>query len=104
MSNAAKAKAISEVYGSLAGNEYGNKVNGMASQLSALAGDLKSEVNSHWQMWKRRYGTYKSLYMDLGAIDSRLRGLLALGDGREVLKLNAGQQKAYPLIEELENK
>lgn len=104
LSNAAKAKAINEVYGYLAGNEYGNKVNGMASQLSALAGDLKSEINSHWQMWKRRYGTYKSLYMDLGAIDSRLRGLLALGDSHEVPKLIAGQQKAYPLIEELEKK
>lgn len=104
LSNAAKTKAINEVYGYLAGNEYGNKVNGMASQLSALAGDLKSEINSHWQMWKRRYGTYKSLYMDLGAIDSRLRGLLAPGDSREVPKLIANQQKTYPLIEELEKK
>lgn len=104
LSNAAKAKAINEVYGYLAGNEYGNKVNGMASQLSALAGDLKSEINSHWQTWKRRYGTYKSLYMDLGAIDSRLRGLLAPEDGHEVPKLIANQQKTYPLIEELEKK
>lgn len=104
LSNAAKAKAVNEIYGYLAGNEYGNKVNGMASQLSALAGDLKSEINSHGQTWKRRYGTYKSLYMDLGAIDSRLRGLLALGDSHEVPKLIADQQKTYPLIEELEKK
>ena len=104
LSSAAKEKAVNEVYEYMAGNEYSNKVNGMASQLSALAGDLKSEINSHWQTWKRRYGTYKNLYMDLGAIDSRLRGLLALGDGREVPKLIAGQQKAYPLIEELEKK
>lgn len=104
LSNAAKEKAVNEVYEYMAGNEYSNKMNGMASQLSALAGDLKSEINSHWQTWKRRYGIYKSLYMDLGAIDSRLRGLLAPGDGREVLKLIEGQQKAYPLIEELEKK
>ncbi len=104
LSNAAKAKAVNEVYGYLAGNEYGNKVNGMASQLSALAGDLKSEINSHGQTWKRPYGTYKSLYMDLGALASRLRGLLAPGDSHEVPKLITDQQKAYPLIEELEKK
>lgn len=104
LSNAAKEMAVNEVYKYLAGNEYSNKMNGMATQLLALAGDLKSEINSHLQTWRRRYGTYKNLYGDLGDIDSRLRGLLALGSGREVPKITAGQQKTYPLIEELEKK
>jgi len=104
LSNAAKAKAVNEVYKYLAGNEYLNKVNGMADQLLTLRGDLKSEINSHTQTWKRRYITYKTLYTDLSAIDYRLRQLLALGGGDEAPKLIADQRKTYPLIDELEKK
>ena len=104
LSNAAKAKAVNEVYKYLAGNEYSNKVNGMATQLLTLWGDLKSEINSHTQTWKRRYITYKSLYTDLSVIDSRLRQLLALGGGDEEPKLIADQHKTYPPIDELEKK
>jgi len=104
LSNAEKMKAVNEVYKYLSGNEYSDKVNGMAYQLLTLAGDLKSEIHAHHQTWKKRYATYKDLYADVSVIDSRLRGLLALGEGKEVPKLAAGQQKIYPPLEELENK
>ncbi|MGC9968494.1 MAG: DUF2130 domain-containing protein [Minisyncoccia bacterium] len=105
LSNAAKEKAVNEIYKYMSGNEYSDKVNGMASQLLTLRGDLKSEINSHWQIWKKRYASYQTLFVDLGTIDSRLKSLLALGDGdRETPKLAAGQQKTYPPLEELERK
>ncbi len=104
LSNAEKMRAVNEVYKYLAGNEYSDKVNGMAYQLLTLAGDLKSEIHTHHQTWKKRYATYKDLYADVGVIDSRLRGLLALGEGKEAPKLTAGQQKTYPPLEELERK
>lgn len=104
LSNAAKERAVNEIYKYMSGNEYSNKVNGMAAELLTLRGDLKSEINSHWQAWKRRYATYQNLFTDLGAIDSKLRGLLALGGGKEMPKLTAGQQKTYPPLEELERK
>jgi hypothetical protein len=104
LSNAAKEKAVNEVYKYLAGNEYSNKINGMAAHLLTLGGELKSEINSHWQIWKKRYDTYKNLYTDLGTIDSRLRGLLSLESSNETPKLIAGQQEKYPPIEELEKK
>jgi len=104
LSNAEKMRAVNEVYKYLAGNEYSDKVNGMAYQLLTLAGDLKSEIHAHHQTWKERYATYKDLYSDVGVIDSRLRGLLALGEGKGAPKLIAGQQKTYPPLEELERK
>jgi len=104
LSNAAKEKAVNEVYNYLAGNEYSNKVNMMASQLLALAGDLKSEIYSHHQTWKKRYSAYKVLYLDLGTIDTKLKGLLTLGDGKEEIKLLPSERQAYPPIEELEKK
>ncbi len=73
LSNAAKEKAVNEVYKYLAGNEYGNKINMMAGQLLTLAGDLKSEIYSHHQVWKKRYAAYKLLYLDLGTVDTKLK-------------------------------
>lgn len=102
LSNAEKAKAVNEIYKYLSGNEYNDKVNGMAYQLVVLAGELKSEINSHHQSWKKRYTTYKNLYTDISVIDSRLKALLALGGNKETQKLTTNQQKNYPLIEELE--
>lgn len=102
LSNADKMRAVNEVYKYLSGNEYSDKVNGMAYQLLTLAGDLKTEIHTHHQTWKKRYATYKDLYTDVGVIDTRLRALLALGGDREVQKLTTGQQKNYPLLEELE--
>jgi len=104
LSNAEKMKAVNEVYKYLSGNEYSDKVNGLACQLLTLAGDLKSEINSHHQTWKKRYSTYKNLYSDISVIDSRLKTLLALGGSQEMQKLTAGQQKNYPPIEELEKR
>ncbi|MDO8537182.1 MAG: DUF2130 domain-containing protein [bacterium] len=104
LSNVAKEKAVNEIYKYMSGNEYGNKVNGMAAQLLTLREDLRSEFNSHMHIWKRRNATYKNLFTDLTAIDSKLRELLALGEGRRVPKLTAGQQKTYPPLEELERK
>ncbi len=104
LSNAEKMRAVNEVYKYLAGNEYSDKVNGVAHQLLTLAGDLKSEIHAHHQVWKKRYASYKDMYMDIGVIDSRLRGLLALGEGKETPRLTADPQKTYPPLEELEKK
>ena len=105
LSNAEKMKAVNEVYKYLSGNEYGDKVNGMAYQLITLAGDLKSEIHAHHQNWKKRYATYKNLYTDVGVIDSRLKTLLALGGGKTVeLQKLASSSQNYPLLEELERK
>jgi hypothetical protein len=104
LSNTEKARAVNEVYKYLSGNEYSDKVNGMAYQLLVLAGDLKSEIHSHHQTWKKRYSTYKNLYTDINTLDSRLKTLLALGGNKETQKLTAGQQKTYPPIEELDKK
>lgn len=102
LSNADKMRAVNEVYKYLSGNEYSDKVNGIAYQLLTLAGDLKSEIHAHQQNWKKRYTTYKNLYADIGLIDSRLKTLLVLGGERESSKLVTGQQKKYPPLEELE--
>lgn len=104
LSNAEKMKAVNEVYKYLSGTEYSDKMNGMAYQLTMLAGDLKSEINAHYQSWKKRYAAYKNLYTDVGILDARLRTLLALGGGNELPKLVAGRQKPYPEVEELERK
>jgi len=104
LSNAEKMKAVNEVYKYLSGTEYGDKVNGMAYQLTTLAGDLKTEIHSHYQVWKKRYVTYKNIYADIGTIDVHLKAMLALGHGNEMPKLGAGQQKPYPAVEELEKK
>lgn len=104
LSTADKMRAVNEIYKYLSGNEYSDKVNGMAYQLLSLAGDLKSEIHSHHVTWKKRYATYKELYTDVGVVDTRLKALLALGGIPEVQKLSAGQQKNYPPLEELERK
>jgi len=104
LSNAAKEKAVNEVYKYLAGNEYTNKINLMASQLIGLADDLKSEMNSHHLTWRKRYNAYQGLYLDLGAIDTKLKGLLALSSPQDPARLLPDQRKGYPLIEGLEKR
>ncbi len=102
LDQASKIKAVDEVFKYLTGNEYTNKVNAMAGQLMGLADDLRAEITGHRRAWLRRYGAYRGLYLDLGAIDVRLQGLLAAGRGAEPPKQLTDQRQAYPRIEELE--
>lgn len=76
LSNEAKQKAVQRVYDYLSSNDYNNKINDVANQLVELARDLKSEISSHKRTWEKRYHIYRGLYMDVGTIDGRLKGLL----------------------------
>lgn len=76
LSNEAKQKAVQRVYDYLSSNDYNNKINDVANQLVELAKDLKAEIASHKRTWEKRYHIYRSVYMDVGVIDGRLKGLL----------------------------
>ena len=87
MTNEAKQKAVQRVYDYLSGSEYNNKMNDSANQLMDLAKDLKVEIKSHRDRWEKRYSIYKRLYLDIGMIDYKLRGLVQnqLEDGAKLL-------------------
>jgi len=104
LSTAEKMKAVNEVYRYLSGNEYSDKINGMSYQLTMLAGDLRTEMQTHRQTWKKRYETYKDLFIDVNTIDTRLKSLLSLGEGKEAQPVALENHPNYPLLEELEKK
>jgi hypothetical protein len=75
ITNKAKEEAVQRVYDYLSGSEYNSKVNDIAGQLSELGKDLKSEISTHKRVWLKRYGAYRALFADVGAIDYRLKEL-----------------------------
>lgn len=101
LSNAAKAKAVQQVYDYLASNEYSNKMNDVATQLLDLGKDLKNEVDNHRRIWMKRYRAYQGLFNDIGAIDCKLRGLVqSLPDAKPLLLPEP--KRHFPEIEELQ--
>lgn len=102
ISNEAKQKAVQRVYDYLSSADYNNKMNDVATQLTDLAKDLKSEIKSHKDRWERRYQIYSRLYADVGVIDFRLKGLVQ--NRLEVgTKLLQPPQKEFIEIEELKS-
>ena len=81
-------------------SEYSNKVNDLASQLMDLGKELKTEILSHKRIWEKRYKTYRSLYIDIGVIDHKLRSLIKGLPGTKALQLPA-PPKQFIDIEEL---
>jgi hypothetical protein len=75
MTNAAKERAVQRVYDFLSSNEYQTKVNDIAGQLLELGRELKSEMASHKRIWTKRYHIYRSVFNDVGTIDTRLKEL-----------------------------
>lgn len=102
LSNEAKSKAVQQVYNYLSSNEYSNKVNDLASQLMDLGKDLKSEILSHKRVWEKRYKIYRSLYIDIGTIDHKLRSLIKGLPGTKTLQLSE-PSKQFIDIEELQS-
>lgn len=100
LSNEAKSKAVQQVYDYLSSTEYSNKVNDLASQLMDLGKELKTEILSHKRIWEKRYKTYRSLYIDIGVIDHKLRSLIKGLPGTKALQLPA-PPKQFIDIEEL---
>lgn len=101
LSNEAKSKAVQQVYDYLSSNEYSNKVNDLAFQLMDLGKELKTEITSHKRVWEKRYKTYQSLYIDMGAIDHKLRSLIKGLPGSKTLQLPAPPRQ-FINIEELQ--
>lgn len=101
LSNEAKSKAVQQVYDYLSSTEYSNKVNDLASQLIDLGKELRTEVLSHKRVWEKRYKTYRSLYIDIGVIDHKLRSLIKGLPGTKTLQLPA-PPKQFIDIEELQ--
>lgn len=102
LSNEAKSKAVQQVYNYLSSTEYSNKVNDLASQLMDLGKELKTEILSHKRVWEKRYKTYRSLYIDIGVIDHKLRTLIKGLPGGKTLQLPT-PPKQFIDIEELQN-
>lgn len=100
MTNAAKEKAVQEVYNFLSSNEYNNKINDIAGQLVDLGKDLQSEIAGHKRTWLKRYHIYRHLFNDVGLIDNRLRELVHEGFSKKVKMLPA-PKKEFVEIEEL---
>ncbi len=101
LSNEAKSKAVQQVYDYLSSNEYSNKVNDLASQLLDLGKELKIEISSHKRVWEKRYKTYKSLFIDVGVMDHKLRSLIKGLPGNKPLQLSP-PPKQFIDIEELQ--
>ena len=69
-------------------------------KLIDLGIELKKEIISHKNTWKKRYKVYQFMYNDIGMIDYRLKELVhhGLNHKKEMLVLS---QKKYLQIEEL---
>ena len=75
ITNKAKEEAVQRVYDYLSSTEYHSKMNDIAGQLFELGKDLNTEISTHKRIWLKRYGAYRGLFNDVGAIDHRLQGL-----------------------------
>ena len=75
MTNKAKEEAVQRVYDYLSSSEYHTKMNDIVGQLFELGKDLKAEISTHRRVWQKRFGAYRGLFYDVGAIDHRLQGL-----------------------------
>jgi len=103
LSNQAKQEAVQRVYDYLSSSEYNTKMNGIAEQLMDLGRDLKSEIDTHGRVWRKRYSAYRALFTDIGGIDHQLRVLVhGLGTGK-VPELLPAAQRGYVEIEELQS-
>ena len=100
LSAQAKQKAVQAICDYLGGNEYKDKVAGMADQLVDLAGQLKAEMKAHKNLWEKRYGAYRSMFLDVGLLDYRLMSLLKGVSPRAPKALPAPKGK-YPEIQGL---
>ncbi len=75
ITNKAKEEAVQRVYDYLSSSEYHTKVNDIVGQLFELGKDLKAEISTHKRIWQKRFGAYRGMFYDVGAIDHRLQGL-----------------------------
>ena len=71
----AKQRAVQRVYDYLSSHDYNGRMNDIANQLLDLGKELKSEIKSHYRVWRQRYDAYRALYNDNGQIDYSLKQL-----------------------------
>ncbi|MGH9711888.1 MAG: DUF2130 domain-containing protein [Candidatus Acidiferrales bacterium] len=98
----AKEEAVQRVYDYLSSSEYHSKINDIAGQLFELGKDLKSEISTHKRVWAKRYGAYRSLFSDVGAIDYRLKEL-ANPKLEQKAKMLPAPKKEFMQISDLES-
>ncbi len=75
MTAEAKERAVQRVYDYLSSHDYNGRMNDIANQLLDLGKELKSEIKSHYRVWRQRYDAYRALYNDNGQIDYSLKQL-----------------------------
>jgi len=73
---AERAKAVRAVYDYLAGREYGSRIDSIASEMDDLRREVRDELRFHRRNWTKRFRIYNTVFGDVQAIDTRLRGLL----------------------------
>lgn len=102
LTHQAKQDAVQRVYDYLSSADYNTKMKDVAAALMELGSDLKTEIEVHGRIWKKRYAAYRGLFLDIGGIDHRLRTLAhGLEDGKSP-KLLVTTPAEYPTIKELE--
>lgn len=103
LSNQAKQEAVQRVYDYLSSSDYNTKMKEVAGSLMELGADLKTEIEAHGRIWKKRYAAYRGLFVDIGGVDHQLRTLVhGLGAGR-VLESLPAEQRNYVEIKELQS-
>ncbi len=93
---------MQRVYDYLSSSEYHTKINDIAGQLFELGKDLRSEISTHKRIWIKRYGAYRGLFSDVGAIDHRLKEL-ANPRFEQKAKMLPAPKKEFIQIRELES-
>jgi hypothetical protein len=102
---AQRRKAVEEVYLYVAGTEYSSKVANVAAEMVDLGKELKREVGFHRSNWKKRYRIYRSVFSDIGAIDTKLRRLVTgttSSDETKHIEARPSRLLAYPRIADLD--
>jgi hypothetical protein len=102
ITNKAKEEAVQRVYNYLSSSEYHTKMNDIVGQLFELGRDLKTEISTHRRIWQKRFGAYRGLFNDVGAIDHRLQGLVNPRVEQKT-KLLPAPEKEFLQIRELES-
>lgn len=102
ITNKAKEEAVERVYNYLSSSEYHTKMNDIVGQLFELGKDLKTEISTHRRIWQKRFGAYRGMFNDVGAIDHRLQGL-ANPRLEQKTKLLLAPKKEFFQIRELES-
>lgn len=93
LSQKEREKAIKLTLEYIEGPEFNNSLGALISESKNLYDELKSEVNMHWSIWKKRYEHYKRIYEQSELIESTTKSRLS---GKNELLKN---DEKFPLLE-----